>query len=164
MENIEEQLSEAKGEKISEKTFVYHGTTSENAEKILTKGIQPGFADPTKFYRGKSLANDFGFSVSRNPIESAKYGEKVIKLELSPTAKIAMPEDLPKIYYKVGDGIGFDQIKLIKVAKKAGFDGVDIGAFTELTRAHVQVKAIKEIQIFNPDVLQIVTPEEEKRE
>jgi len=160
MENTEEQIPETKGEKTPEKIFVYHGTTPENAEKILAEGIQPGFVDPNKFYRGKSLSNDFGFSVSRNPNLSARYGEKVIKFELSPTAKIAIPEDLPEIYYKFEGGLSFDQIKLIKLAKEAGFDGVDIGAFTELTRAHVQEKAIKEIQIFNPGVLQIVTPKE----
>lgn len=150
MEITGEQLSEAKGEKIPEKTFVYHGTTPESFEKIMTEGIKPGTIK--YFIDGKPVGNKDGFSVTTDEPGTIKYGVKTIKFELSPDASIAKPEYFPEIWKRRGGTMTFFLKDAARAAKEAGFDGIALGSHTD------------EIRIFNPDVLQIVTPEEEKRE
>ena len=154
MENTGEQLLEAKGEKIPEKTLVYHGTNTEFFENIITGKIEPGHSLYTK--DGKRFGNEVGFSVTVDKAEADEYG-KVIAFEMSPTAKIAMPEDFPQVFKKYPNGMDFNQLKAAKLAKKAGFDGINIGAFE---KSIFEEPTTSEIRIFNPEVLKMLTPKD----
>jgi hypothetical protein len=154
MEDTEEQVPKTKEEKIIEKTLVYHGTTPEFFENIITEKIEPGHSLYTK--EGKRFGNEIGFSVTTDKAEANEYG-KAIVFELSPTAKIAMPEDFPQVFKRYPDGMDFNQLEAAKLAKKAGFDGINIGAFE---KSIFEEPTTNEIRIFNPKVLKILTPKE----
>lgn len=147
---INQRLQELKSQKPQ---IFFHGTD----EKFDFNDIKPGtkYTVDTTGVMGikdgkQQFGNSDGFSITRSKDVANGYGKNTVEVQISPTAKIATAKDFPEVFKQFEDGKYYNMADAIKLAKDAGYDGIDVHSFELETPKPAKSQ---EIQIFNKEVL-----------
>lgn len=138
---ISQPTPTAKPEAVEGEVF-FHGTSKDNAQSIIERGVDPEAQEPILKKKGQ------GFFISRDIGKATKFGDEVLQIKLKPDAKIATPGNLSGDFLKDFEEEGklFNVSDVISAAKEQGFDVVDLEAFHGLTK-----EPTSELAILNPD-------------
>ena len=123
-----------------------HGTTEKGLAGILAEGVDPDTIDPITKQKG------IAFFMTRDAKEAAFHGNKLVEVQLKPTAKIARPNNLQGDFFsEVAGEQEFNVEDVVSAAKEQGFDVVDMEAFHALTN-----EPKSELTVLNPAVIESI--------